>query len=60
MFTVPGEDEWSLVISKKTGEWERTIHGANPGPLRHEAFRGRRARSRLHDLIPTRWAPVAT
>jgi hypothetical protein len=28
VFTVPGEDKWSLVISKKTGEWGT----AYPGP----------------------------
>ena len=28
IFTVPGEDKWSLVISKKTGEWGT----AYPGP----------------------------
>ena len=28
LFTVPGEDKWSLVISKKTGEWGT----AYPGP----------------------------
>jgi hypothetical protein len=28
IFTIPGEDKWTLVISKKTGEWGT----AYPGP----------------------------
>ncbi len=29
IFTVPGQDKWTLVISKKTGEWGTNYAGAN-------------------------------
>jgi hypothetical protein len=29
LFTIPGEDKWTLVISKKTGEWGTAYPGAD-------------------------------
>ena len=29
IFTVPGQDKWTLVISKKTGEWGTALSGCS-------------------------------
>ena len=53
MFTVPDQDKWSLIISKKTGEWGIPYpEGEDLGALRYERIEDGRAGGELHDLFP--------
>jgi len=50
--TVPAEDKWSLVISKKTGEWGTDYpEGQDLGRYDMSVSKTRRV-EKLHDLIP--------
>ncbi len=53
IFALPGADKWTLIISKKTGEWGTDYPGESndPGPRRHESFHTSLFRREFHYLI---------